>query len=117
MIRLAHDEEREVLPDGLSEPLDEVLRGDPQLEPRAALSVGLLLEPGDLLVLFSDGITEAENPKGLPFEESGIEQVLASTTGQQPEAIGRALLAAAERHAGDARLSDDLTALVVQRRP
>lgn len=45
MIRLAHDEEREVLPDGLSEPLDEVLRRDPQLEPRAALSVGLLLEP------------------------------------------------------------------------
>jgi len=74
------------------------------------------LEPGDRLVLFSDGITEAENPRGQPFEEFGIEQVLTSTAGQTPEAIGRALLAAAERHAGDARLSDDLTALVVQRR-
>ena len=45
MIRLAHDEEREVLPYGLSKALDEVFRRDLQLESRPALAVGLLLEP------------------------------------------------------------------------
>jgi serine phosphatase RsbU (regulator of sigma subunit) len=76
----------------------------------------IVLEPGDLLVLFSDGITEAENARGQPFEEGGIEQLLRSAAGQEPEAIGRALLAAVESHAGDARLADDLTALVLKRR-
>src|SRR5262245_55001753 len=34
------------------------------------------LEPGDLLVFYSDGITEAEDPAGQPLEESGLELVL-----------------------------------------
>jgi serine phosphatase RsbU (regulator of sigma subunit) len=78
-------------------------------------SQGITIEPGDLLVLFSDGITEAEDPKGRAFEDSGVEQVLIASAGQDPAAIGKALLAAAERHAGDARLADDLTALVLKR--
>jgi sigma-B regulation protein RsbU (phosphoserine phosphatase) len=73
------------------------------------------LEPGDSLVLFSDGITEAEDAKGRPFEEAGIEQVLTASSGSDPDAIGRALLGAVERHARDARLADDLTALVMKR--
>ena len=75
----------------------------------------ITLHPGDLLVLFSDGITEAEDTRGRAFEEAGIEQVLASAADQDPEVIGRALLTAVERHAGDARLADDLTALVLRR--
>ena len=31
------------------------------------------MEPGDTLVLYSDGVTEAENHHGQPFEESGLE--------------------------------------------
>ncbi len=34
------------------------------------------LEPGDTLVFYSDGITEAENPEGQPLEETGLELVL-----------------------------------------
>ena len=34
------------------------------------------LDPGDLLVFYSDGITEAEDPSGQPLEESGLELVL-----------------------------------------
>jgi len=30
------------------------------------------LERGDLLVLYSDGITEAESPSGAPFDEDGL---------------------------------------------
>ena len=73
------------------------------------------IEPGDVLVLYSDGITEAENRSGRPFDESGLEAVIDSEAARDPEAIGRAMLAAVEAHAGDARLADDLTALVLKR--
>jgi serine phosphatase RsbU (regulator of sigma subunit) len=73
------------------------------------------IEPGDTLVLFSDGITEAENPAGVAFDESGLEGVIAARLADDPETLGRAVLAAVERHAGDARLADDLTVLVLKR--
>jgi serine phosphatase RsbU (regulator of sigma subunit) len=75
----------------------------------------ITIESGDVLVLFSDGITEAEDVKGRAFEDTGVEGVVAAKAEQDPEAIGRALLAAVEVHAGDLRLADDLTALVLKR--
>ena len=32
----------------------------------------LTLGAGDVLVLFSDGITEAENPSGVAFDDAGL---------------------------------------------
>lgn len=75
----------------------------------------IVIEPGDTLVLYSDGITEAENPAGRAFEEAGLEGVIAAHGSADPDVLGRAILSAVERHAGDARLSDDLTALVLKR--
>ena len=37
-----------------------------------------IVRPGDILVLYSDGVTEAENPAGQPFEESGLDRVVAA---------------------------------------
>ena len=34
-------------------------------------SVETRINPGEMLVLYSDGITEAEDPKGQPLEEPG----------------------------------------------
>lgn len=73
------------------------------------------IEPGDTLVLYSDGITEAENAAGRPFEETGLEGVIAANRTADPQALGRAVLRAVERHAGDTRLADDLTTLVLKR--
>ena len=73
------------------------------------------IQAGDLLVLYSDGITEAENAAGRAFEETGIEAVLTAHADKDPEHIGRAILAAVEAHAGEVRLADDLTALVMKR--
>ena len=70
----------------------------------------------DLLVLFSDGITEAENAAGRAFDEAGLEGVDAGHAEQDPEAVGRAILRAVEAYTADARLTDDLTALVVLRK-
>jgi len=70
---------------------------------------------GDVFVLYSDGITEAEDKTGRAFEDTGVEMVVSRDAANDPDALGRALLSAAEHHAGDARLGDDLTALVLKR--
>jgi phosphoserine phosphatase RsbU/P len=78
-------------------------------------AVDTRMEPGELLVLYSDGITEAEDPQGTPFEETGLEEVLERELAATPADIGTRVLAAVEAHAKDSRFSDDLTLLVLKR--
>lgn len=73
------------------------------------------LELGDALVMYTDGITEAESPGGVPFDEAGILAVVERRPGLSAAALGRALLAAVEAHRRDQRLADDLTVLVLGR--
>jgi serine phosphatase RsbU (regulator of sigma subunit) len=73
------------------------------------------IEPGDVVVLYSDGITEAENQAGKALEEAGLEEILVRLSGGDPIQIGAGILAAVEAYAIDARLGDDLTALVLKR--
>ena len=77
------------------------------------------LDPGDALVMYSDGITEAEDPTGQPFDEVGLERTLALYPGTVPEAtaasIGQAIFDAVEHHRRDSRLADDLSVLVLSR--
>ena len=70
---------------------------------------------GDMLVLYSDGITEAENPAGQPFEEAGLERVLAAHGGDRRRSWRPAILRAVEAHARDSRFTDDLTVLILKR--
>jgi sigma-B regulation protein RsbU (phosphoserine phosphatase) len=77
------------------------------------------LNPGDALLLYSDGITEAESPDGQPFDEAGLERTLALYAGAYQKSaaaeLGRAIFDAVERHRRDQRLADDLTVLVLSR--
>lgn len=75
----------------------------------------VVLEPGDLLVLYSDGITEAENPRGEPFEDAGLERVLSNLAVDDLSAAGRTIFSAVQRHAEDTRFADDLTVLLLKR--
>jgi sigma-B regulation protein RsbU (phosphoserine phosphatase) len=74
-----------------------------------------LLEPGDLLAVYSDGITEAENPEGRPFDERGLEDVLTAERHNNIAAIGSAVAKAVEIYTADTRLADDLTLLLLRR--
>jgi sigma-B regulation protein RsbU (phosphoserine phosphatase) len=78
-------------------------------------AVETLLHGGEMLVLYSDGITEAENPAGQPFEESGLEMVVERHAGEGPAAIGSSVLKAVEDHARASRFTDDLTILILKR--
>ncbi len=73
------------------------------------------INSGDLLVLYTDGITEAENPAGKSFEEIGLEQVLKVHGSEDPQTLGRTILRTVESFAADARLADDLTTLILRR--
>jgi len=77
------------------------------------------LEPGDALLMYSDGMTEAESPDGQPFDEAGLERTLALYAGAYQKSaaadLGRAVFDAVERHRRDQRLQDDLTVLVLSR--
>jgi sigma-B regulation protein RsbU (phosphoserine phosphatase) len=69
------------------------------------------LEPGDTLVLYTDGITEARNAADELFETSGLDQVLTERCGG-PEKTLAAILAAVERFTGGRPATDDRTLLV-----
>jgi sigma-B regulation protein RsbU (phosphoserine phosphatase) len=77
------------------------------------------LDPSDALVMYSDGITEAEDPAGQAFDEAGLERTLALYPGSFPNAsassVGEAIFDAVERHRRDSRLADDLSVLVLSR--
>jgi len=66
------------------------------------------LEPGDTVVLYTDGVTEARNPQG---ELYGIDRLRAAVKSapNDVEALGNAILADVRAFAGDRPLGDDLT--------
>ena len=78
-------------------------------------AIDTTLAPGETLVLYSDGITEAEDPTGRPFEESGLEQVVERYALEEPAEIGVQVLKAVEAHARASRFIDDLTILLLKR--
>ena len=80
-------------------------------------AVDTILAPGETLVMYSDGITEAEDPSGRPFEESGLELVVERYAEQGPAEIGIQVLKAVEAHAKASRFIDDLTILLLMRKP
>jgi sigma-B regulation protein RsbU (phosphoserine phosphatase) len=73
------------------------------------------LNPADVLVMYSDGITEAENAAGQPFDEQGLQGVVDTRSWGTAKELGWATFEAVERHTDQRRLLDDLTVLVVRR--
>ena len=79
-------------------------------------SAQLQLEPEDTLVLFSDGVTEAEDPAHELFEVSGLSKVLAGRADVPVEELQQSILDAVRGFTKGADQSDDLTLLVVRYR-
>lgn len=73
------------------------------------------LEPGDTLVIYSDGVTEAMNKNGELFGEERLASVLADSQHETPEAIIEQMVAAIKEYAGPTPQSDDVTIVVVKR--
>ncbi len=71
--------------------------------------------PGETLVTYTDGITEAENQAGVAFDDAGLEAVITARSEADPEALAGRIIRAVEVHAGDMRLADDLTVAILSR--
>ncbi len=71
--------------------------------------------PGDRLLLFSDGIQEAENSHGEAFGERQLQDTLRREAGSTPVALRDALLADARRFCDQEHFEDDVTLVVAMR--
>lgn len=72
------------------------------------------VSPGDLLVMYSDGLVEATNPRGEEYGEGRLRELLATITQKDAEEIRRAILASLAAFSGATALRDDLTIVVAQ---
>jgi len=83
----------------------------------ASYEVGeVRLDPGDLVAIVTDGVTEAMSPDDSEFgDERACEALLALSRGSASDVL-RGLVVAVDAWAGAAGFSDDLTALVLKAR-
>jgi serine phosphatase RsbU (regulator of sigma subunit) len=75
------------------------------------------LQPGDKIVLYSDGLSEAENAEGEFFDKKGLEETLRAHAALPCTEFHAKLVEAVEDFSEGAELSDDITMLVFEYRP
>jgi sigma-B regulation protein RsbU (phosphoserine phosphatase) len=75
----------------------------------------ITLAPGECLVAFSDGITEAMSPSGEPYGDDRLLAALRANTGANAHALVDALVQAVDTYAAGAAQADDMTILIVNR--
>ena len=78
-------------------------------------SLTLSLCPGDRLVLYTDGVTEAENAREQEFGEERLCGWLEATRDEPCRQLVASLLAEVLRHCGSVRPRDDMTVMCVGR--
>jgi serine phosphatase RsbU (regulator of sigma subunit) len=72
------------------------------------------LKPGDLIVLFSDGVTEAMNPDNEEFTDDRLLACAERHRGKPPQQVLDALLADVQAFCAGAMQSDDITVVMVR---
>lgn len=98
----------------------EELRG-----PRVAIALGLVqhvpyedahvhLASGDLLLLYTDGATDAVNSAGQMFSSTGLDRTVSGAAGAGPQALVETIAGALRAFAGDVAQEDDITLLAVR---
>ena len=72
------------------------------------------LETGDIVVFYTDGITETENATGEMFGWERLGQAVTAHRGENPEAMVSSILGALERFGWSGEHEDDLTLVVMK---
>lgn len=73
------------------------------------------MEPGALLLIFSDGLTDAVDGFDRPFGEAGIARAVAELQGASAQQVLKALLNAVKAHTAGAPAFDDVTIIAIRR--
>ena len=72
-------------------------------------------EPGDVLLLLSDGIYEHEDAAGVQYGRGRVEQLVRQHASQAPAALCERLVDGVRQFAGDRPPQDDMTMVVLKR--
>jgi sigma-B regulation protein RsbU (phosphoserine phosphatase) len=84
------------------------------IEPDAAFEHAVIqFQPGETLLLYTDGITESRSPDGTMFGRNGLDSALCGHRSAAQDVV-RQLQEALSRHQGRRAPADDQTALVLQ---
>lgn len=87
------------------------------LLPQAEYTVGWMeLEPEDTLILFSDGVIEAQDPDRNLFEVEGLKNAIACCQAMPLDKLQQAILEAVQKFTRGASQTDDITLLLVRYR-
>jgi serine phosphatase RsbU (regulator of sigma subunit) len=70
--------------------------------------------PGDFMVIYTDGVTEATNVAGELLEDAGLRKLLQEFSGQTVQELSEAIRAGVQNFTGGAPQSDDITLVVIQ---
>ena len=73
------------------------------------------MQPGDVLVLFTDGVTEATDPQGEDFGDERLAALVASMEDRPTADIVEAIHSAVAEYTQGAPAADDITVVVVRR--
>ncbi len=71
------------------------------------------LNPGDTLLLYTDGVTEAMNANGQPFSDNSLKELVVKLSGQKPDLMVQEIVKQVQSFAGNAPQSDDITILAL----
>ena len=72
------------------------------------------LTPGDLLVVYTDGVTEAQDTGGRLFSEERLTEIVRADGAQPTEAVVDRILAAVDTFESGAERADDVTVLTLR---
>jgi serine phosphatase RsbU (regulator of sigma subunit) len=75
----------------------------------------VLIKPGDALILYTDGIPDAENKDGESFGEETLVQVAKASLGKSAGDLQANILDAVHHFVGDAPQHDDITLMILVR--
>jgi sigma-B regulation protein RsbU (phosphoserine phosphatase) len=75
----------------------------------------LELNPGDILLAYSDGLTEAENPRGEMLGEDGVKEVIRTEGAAGAKQLEQKLLETIQNFTAGRSLTDDITIILMER--
>ncbi|MEO8096110.1 MAG: GAF domain-containing protein [Acidobacteriota bacterium] len=84
------------------------------LEDRDYEELDLILEPGDIVLLHSDGVEDQVNAKTEEFSRARIAKLLKKHASESPRAIADAIIAAVDAFRGATAISDDQSVIVLR---
>jgi phosphoserine phosphatase RsbU/P len=75
----------------------------------------LSLAPGECLLLYSDGVTDAIDHKGNFFNLDGLKMAMKATAGRSAQETCQSILYAVDEFRGNCPQSDDITLMAIHR--